>query len=212
MTINWKWLFLFKKTPLTSRIIQVINSPITISFIDGGINTYILASQLDNNGMEFIQIPDIPENGMSEDPTWSYIQSNKNKTVECKNNNHYRLLDLKIAKCKLIVAGKKDKILKNNLKVATKYPSITKKFFHDKGLQCSVLKLYGSIELAAVLDMTDVIVDLVETGKTLKENGLVQIEEIQQITSYLIVNKGSFKLSNDKIRNVVKKIESGILL
>ena len=136
----------------------------------------------------------------------------KDTLLESKNNNHYRLLDLKIAKCKLIVAGKKDKILKNNLKVATKYPSITKKFFHDKGLQCSVLKLYGSIELAAVLDMTDVIVDLVETGKTLKENGLVQIEEIQQITSYLIVNKGSFKLSNDKIRNVVKKIESGILL
>tara|TARA_B100000029_G_C17583824_1_gene960506 strand:- start:1896 stop:2519 length:624 start_codon:yes stop_codon:yes gene_type:complete len=152
----------------------------------------------------------------SDVPT--YIESGKvdmgivgrDTLLENKNDNHYRLLDLKIAKCKLVVAGKKGKKLKNNLKVATKYPNITKKFFHNKGIQCSVLKLYGSIELAAVLDMADVVVDLVETGKTLKENGLSQIEEIQKITSYLIVNKASFKLSNDKIKNVVEKIELGI--
>ena len=62
--------------------------------------------------------------------------------------------------------------LKNNIKVASKYPNITKKFFLEKGFQCSVMKLYGSIELAAVLNMVDAIVDLVETGRTLKENGL----------------------------------------
>jgi len=85
------------------------------------------------------------------------------------------------------------------MKVATKYPTITKRFFHDKGLQCSVLKLYGSIELAAVLDMTDVIVDLVETGQTLKQNGLKELALIDKISSMLIVNKSSYKLYRDEI-------------
>lgn len=123
----------------------------------------------------------------------------KDTLLETESNNHLRILDLKIAICKLIVAGKSNSKFFNNMKVATKYPAITKRFFHDKGLQCSVLKLYGSIELAAVLDMTDVIVDLVETGQTLKQNGLKELALIDKISSMLIVNKSSYKLYRDEI-------------
>ncbi len=92
------------------------------------------------------------------------------------------------------------------MKVATKYPMITKKFFQDKGLPCSVLKLYGSIELAAVLGLSDVIVDLVETGQTLKDNGLVELQLIEKITSLLIVNKTSYKINRQHIDHFLNKI------
>ena len=127
----------------------------------------------------------------------------KDTLLETNKNNHFRLLDLNIAECKLIVAAKNKVKLKNNMKVATKYPNITRKFFHNKGFQCSVMKLYGSIELAAVLNMTDAIVDLVETGQTLKENGLKEIELIHKISSMLIVNKSSYKINRKKIDNFV---------
>ena len=94
------------------------------------------------------------------------------------------------------------------MKVGTKYPNITKKFFHSKGLQCSVMKLYGSIELAAVLGMTDVIVDLVETGQTLKQNGLKQLELIHEISSMLIVNKNSYKVNRKIIDDFVSLINT----
>ena len=93
------------------------------------------------------------------------------------------------------------------MKVATKYPVITKKFFQSKGLPCSVLKLYGSIELAAVLGLSDVVVDLVESGQTLKQNGLVEIELIDKITSMLIVNKTSYKLNRKEINKLLEKIK-----
>ncbi|MED5502763.1 MAG: ATP phosphoribosyltransferase [Pseudomonadota bacterium] len=131
----------------------------------------------------------------------------KDTLLESNLNNHIRLTDLNIAACKLVVAGKKGTELKNNMKVATKYPTITKKFFQNKGLPCSVLKLYGSIELAAVLGLSDVVVDLVESGQTLKQNGLIEIEVIDKISSMLIVNKTSYKLYNKQILKLLKKLE-----
>ena len=130
----------------------------------------------------------------------------KDTLLEENKNNYFRLLDLNIALCKLVVAGKSKTKLKNNMKVATKYPNITKGFFHNKGFQCSVMKLYGSIELAAVLDMTDVIVDLVETGQTLKQNGLKQLEFIDKISSMLIANKSAYKIHRKKIDDIVESI------
>tara|TARA_B100001123_G_C15082937_1_gene936470 strand:+ start:253 stop:864 length:612 start_codon:yes stop_codon:yes gene_type:complete len=130
----------------------------------------------------------------------------KDTLLEANKNNHFRLLDLNIANCKLIVAAKNKIKLKNNIKVASKYPNITKKFFHEKGFQCSVMKLYGSIELAAVLNMVDVIVDLVETGRTLKENGLKEIDLIHKISSVLIVNKSSYKVNRNEIDDFVNLI------
>ena len=134
----------------------------------------------------------------------------KDTLMETENSNHYRLCNLNIAKCRLVVAGKKKIKLKNNMKIATKYPSITKNFFYTKGYQCSVMKLYGSIELAAVLDMADVIVDLVETGKTLKQNGLKEIELINKINSVLIVNKSSYKINRKDIDSFLKIIDKGV--
>ena len=131
----------------------------------------------------------------------------KDTLLESNLNNHIRLKNLNIAACKLVVAGKKGTKLKNNMKVATKYPTITKKFFQNKGLPCSVLKLYGSIELAAVLGLSDVVVDLVESGQTLKQNGLIEIEVIDKISSMLIVNKSSYKLYNKQILKLLKKLE-----
>ena len=148
----------------------------------------------------------------SDVPT--YIESGKvdlgivgrDTLLETNANSHLRLKDLKIAACKLVIAGKKGTKLVNNMKVATKYSAITKKFFQDKGLPCSVLKLYGSIELAVVLGLSDVIVDLVETGQTLKDNGLVELQLIEKITSLLIVNKTSYKLNRKNIDSFLHQI------
>lgn len=130
----------------------------------------------------------------------------KDTLLETDLSNHLRIKDLNIASCKLVVAGKRGTKLINNMKVATKYPAVTKKYFQSKGLPCSVLKLYGSIELAAVLGMSDVIVDLVESGQTLKQNGLTEIETIEKISSVLIANKTSYKVNRDQINKFFNKL------
>ena len=107
-------------------------------------------------------------------------------------------VDLEIGKCRLSVAGKKDFKLseqKNRkLRVATKYTNLTRKFFFEKGLSCEIIKLYGSIELAPLCGMSDCIVDLVETGTTLKTNGLQETETIIESSARLIFNRSSFYL------------------
>ena len=130
----------------------------------------------------------------------------KDTLLESNVDNYFFLKDLKIASCKLVVAGKKDQKLASNMKIATKYPSLTQDFFLAKGIPCSVLKLYGSMELAAVLNLSDAIVDLVDTGKTLKENGLKEICLIDNISSHLIVNKSSYKLKKNQIDKLVNRI------
>ena len=122
--------------------------------------------------------------------------------------NHYRLLDLQIAKCKLVVAGKPNTVYFNNMKIATKYPNVAKKYFEEIGLQCSILKLYGSIELAPVLSLSDFIVDIVESGKTLKENGLKEFDKICDISSLLIANKVSYKLKRHEITSFINKVKA----
>ena len=122
--------------------------------------------------------------------------------------NHYRLLDLQIAKCKLVVAGKPNTNYFNNMKIATKYPNAAKKYFAEKGLQCSILKLYGSIELAPVLSLSDFIVDIVESGKTLRENGLKEFDKIFDISSLLIANKVSYKLKKEEINSFIERVKA----
>ena len=122
--------------------------------------------------------------------------------------NHYRLLDLQIAKCKLVVAGKPNTAYFNNMKIATKYPNAAKNYFEEIGLQCSILKLYGSIELAPVLSLSDFIVDIVESGKTLKENGLKEFDKIFDISSLLIANKVSYKLKNEEINSFIDRVKT----
>lgn len=106
----------------------------------------------------------------------------------------YEMHDLKVGKCKISVAGYPDFVIDSNRKltVATKYPNITKKYFAKKGQQIETVKLNGSVELAPLIDLADVIVDIVETGSTLKENGLTVLEDIETISTRVIVNKASF--------------------
>ena len=132
----------------------------------------------------------------------------KDTLLESNVDNYFFLKDLKIASCKLVVAGKKNKKLVSNMKIATKYPSLTQNFFLSKGIPCSILKLYGSMELAAVLNLSDAIVDLVDTGKTLKENGLEEICLIDKISSHLIVNKSSYKIKKTQIDKLIARISS----
>jgi ATP phosphoribosyltransferase len=103
-------------------------------------------------------------------------------------------VDLKIGACRLSLAAKPNFELKNykrKVKVATKYPKLAKEFFFSKGMSCEVIKLYGSIELAPLCGLSDCIVDLVETGETLRANGLVEIEVILHSTARLILNRSS---------------------
>jgi ATP phosphoribosyltransferase len=127
----------------------------------------------------------------------------------------YRPIDLKVGTCGIVVAGIKgtrDKYLENNtyLKIATKYPNIAKDFFAKKGIKTHIIELYGSVELAPLMGLADYIVDIVETGRTLKENGLEVIEYIQQSSAKLIVNRISYKTKNNILLSILSKIEEKI--
>ncbi len=122
----------------------------------------------------------------------------------------YAPVNLKIGFCRMSVAEptklamKDDPSTWSHLRVATKYPKITKNYFAGRGVQAECLKLNGALELAPVLGLCNRIVDLVSTGKTLKENGLEEVEKIMNITSYLIVNKNMAKSYPIKINKVIK--------
>lgn len=126
--------------------------------------------------------------------------------------NYYELMDLKIGGCRLSLCGKPDapKDKGEMLKIATKYPKATADFFRSKGKQVEIIKLNGSIELAPILGLSDYIVDIVSTGRTLKENGLVEFEKLEDITCRLIFNQASFHLKSEIIENIVSRLESGV--
>ena len=120
----------------------------------------------------------------------------------------YELADLNVGKCRMAVAGFPDMKLHHGqtLRVATKFPNIAKGYYASKGRDIDIIHLNGSIEIAPILGLSDVIVDIVETGKTLKENGLEVLEEIVPISARLIANKASYKFKNDAIRRIVDSI------
>lgn len=124
----------------------------------------------------------------------------------------YELLDLKFGNCILAVAGLKDKktksIANTHIKVATKYPNIAQDFFAKKGQQVEIIKLNGSVELAPIIGLSDVIVDIVESGRTLKENGLTVLNNICSVTARLVVNQVSLKTKREEIKSIWKNLES----
>ncbi len=123
----------------------------------------------------------------------------------------YERVDLKIAPCKMMTAGFADRPLpRTRLKVATKYPQITRRFFLEQGRQVELIKLYGSMELAPVVGLADIIVDLVQTGNTLEANGLTPLETIMEISSRLIVNRAALKMKNRAVRELVERIEKAV--
>ena len=122
----------------------------------------------------------------------------------------YELLDLNMGKCRMCVAGPKGfrDYTARALRVATKFPNIAKQYYASQSRQIDIIKLNGSIELAPILKMSDVIVDIVETGTTLKENNLAVLEEILPISARLISNKVSYKFKNKEIMELCESINS----
>lgn len=125
----------------------------------------------------------------------------------------YELLDLKYGACRLMVAVpqilKQDKLSDYaHMRVATKYPQVAERFFHSMGIQMEIIKLNGSIELAPMVGLAEMIVDIVETGRTLRENNLVEVAQIYPATARLIANRVSFKMKFERINRMVEELKA----
>ena len=119
----------------------------------------------------------------------------------------YELLDLGIGRCRMCVAGREERLRgAGTLRVATKFPNIATRYFRGRGRAIDIIKLNGSIELAPIIGLSDVIVDIVETGTTLRENDLSVLETILPISARLIANKASFKFKYEGISRLKKLI------
>ena len=134
-------------------------------------------------------------------------------TISEEGRRLYEVYDLKIGNCKMCVCGYKDAapLLQHHelIRVATKYPNIAKDYFYNTRHQTvEIIKLNGSIELAPIVGLSEVIVDIVETGSTLKENGLVVLDEVCPLSARMIVNPVSMRLENDRIKELLYKLRS----
>ncbi len=132
-------------------------------------------------------------------------------TLEEQGLDVIRLLDLRRGVCKVAIGmrvGEKLDLTKAEIKVATKMVNITKRYFADRAIAADVIKLYGSIELAPLVGLADMIVDIVETGATMKQNGLEVVEEIMESSTYLIANKNSYFEKKVEILDIYEKINA----
>lgn len=137
--------------------------------------------------------------------------SGKDTLLENGADGLYEPLDLKIARCTLMTAAIKDKPSRaGRIRVATKYVNIAKQYYASQGRQIDIIKLYGAMELAPIMQLADEIVDIVDTGNTLRANGLEPREFIADISSRLIVNKASMKMKHVKIQKVIDDIAKAI--
>ncbi len=127
-----------------------------------------------------------------------------------ENRRVYELLDLHIARCRMSVIALPDWKPALHPRVATKYPNVASKYFREKGQQVEVIKLNGSIELAPLIGLADRIVDMVESGQTIKENGLVEQEILFSITSRLIANRVSYRMKNERIQQLCDMLQQVI--
>ena len=135
----------------------------------------------------------------------------KDVLLEYQGNGFYEPFDLGIAKCHMMLAGLKKANQKSTRpRIATKYSNITRDYFANSGQQVEIIKLYGSMELAPILGLADQIVDLVDTGETLKANGLVPLKHITDISSRLIVNKAAMKMKSSTIKSFIEKLSEVI--
>ena len=140
----------------------------------------------------------------------------KDTLIEHGGQGLYQPLDLQIAKCRMSVAVRADYDYAtavrsgSRLKVATKYTSIAREFFAQKGVHVDLIKLYGSMELAPLTGLADAIVDLVSTGSTLKANHLIEVERILEISSRLVVNQASLKLKQASIRAIIEAFAGAV--
>ena len=140
----------------------------------------------------------------------------KDTLIEHGSDGLYQPLDLQIAKCRISVAVRADfdyawAVRQGaRLKVATKYVAIARDFFASKGVHVDLIKLYGSMELAPLVGLSDAIVDLVSTGSTLKANHLIEVERIMDISARLVVNQAALKLKQEPIRNIIQAFAGAV--
>ena len=169
----------------------------------------ILDTNHDNIKLVIIRATDVP----------TYVQygaadvgvAGKDVLMEHGGEGLYEPLDLKIAKCRLMTAGPVADIpVSNRLRVATKFVNTAKRFYAEKGIQVEVIKLYGSMELAPLVGLAERIVDVVDTGNTLKANGLMPMEHIADISSRLVVNKASMKMKHQQIKSLIERFAEAV--
>ncbi|WP_455201136.1 ATP phosphoribosyltransferase [Kaarinaea lacus] len=175
----------------------------------------ILDTNRDDTKLLILRASDVP----------TYVQygaadvgvAGKDVLLEHGGEGLYEPVDLQIAKCKLMVAGRvadagsgDDAESGRRLRVATKYINSAREFYAGKGEQVELIKLYGSMELAPLVGLADRIVDVVDTGNTLKANGLAPMEHIADISSRLIVNKASMKMKHEKVKTFISDIMDAV--
>lgn len=134
-------------------------------------------------------------------------------TILEQGRSFYEVLDLGFGKCRFALAVKEGTDFYGTYKtrrVASKYPNVTRTFFEKKGMDVSIIKIEGSVELAPILNLADAIVDIVETGATLRENGLVPIEDVAQVSARLIVNTASMKLYKEQILSLIEQCRENL--
>ena len=163
----------------------------------------ILDTNQDDIKLVIIRATDVP----------TYVQygaadmgvAGKDVLMEHGGDGLYELVDLNIARCKLMTAGLNDfQPHGGRLRVATKFVNVARRYFAEQGQQVEVIKLYGSMELGPIVGLSDLIVDVVDTGNTLKANGLKPIDHIADVSSRLVVNKASLKMKHDRIQTMVE--------
>jgi len=131
----------------------------------------------------------------------------KDVLLEHGEQGYYQPLDLKLGRCRIMVAGLKDEgVLPARLKIATKFVNTAKRYYAGLGIQVDIIRLYGAMELAPVTGLAHRIVDIVETGNTLKANGLVAMEHIVDVSTRLIVNKTAMKIKYDTIQSLIDRL------
>jgi ATP phosphoribosyltransferase len=169
----------------------------------------ILSTSQPNVRLVIIRATDVP----------TYVQwgaadlgvAGKDVLMEHGGEGLYEPLDLRIARCRMMVAGVQDATLgARRLRIATKYVQSTRRHFAAQGKQVEVIKLYGSMELAPLVGLADLIVDLVESGSTLKANGLVPLEHIADISSRLVVNKASWKMKHRTVMGLIETLRAAV--
>ena len=134
-------------------------------------------------------------------------------TILEKGGSFYEVLDLGFGKCRFALAVPQGSDFYGTYKtrrVASKYPAVTRRFFAGKGMDVDIIKIEGSVELAPILGLADAIVDIVETGATLKANGLIPVEEVAPVSARLIVNTASMKLYKDQIEDFITRCQAGL--
>jgi len=169
----------------------------------------ILDTNDDNVKLVIIRASDVP----------TYVQygaadigvAGKDVLMEHGGDGLYEPLDLKIARCRLMTAGPVNAPEpQGRLRIATKFVNCARRYYAEQGLQVEIIKLYGSMELAPIVGLADRIVDLVDTGNTLKANGLEPMEHIADISSRLVINKASMKMNHDVMQNFIDKISEAV--